>query len=89
MIPRVTIPSNSPSKMAHPLQPLRSPGVGAIIEVTPDLATACEAVAKTLRGKAEALEFLMDAQKNAHAAASSIITLARNLARWWGSLFQS
>lgn len=64
-----------------PLTPTLSGGpmVGAIIEVTPDLATACEAVAgaKTLRGKAEALQFLTEAQKNAHAAASSIVALAR------------
>jgi hypothetical protein len=34
------------------------------------------AKAKTLRGKAEALQFLTESQKNAHAAASSIVTLA-------------
>mmetsp|Transcript_8206 Transcript_8206/g.17742 ORF Transcript_8206/g.17742 Transcript_8206/m.17742 type:complete len:517 (+) Transcript_8206:140-1690(+) len=52
---------------------------GAVIEVTPDLATACEAVgaASTLRGKAEALQFLTEAQRNAHAAASSVVALAR------------
>jgi len=55
------------------------PIVGAIIEVTPDLAVACEAVAaaKTLREKAEALQFLTEPQKSAFGAASSIIGLAK------------
>mmetsp|Transcript_8008 Transcript_8008/g.16689 ORF Transcript_8008/g.16689 Transcript_8008/m.16689 type:complete len:517 (+) Transcript_8008:128-1678(+) len=55
------------------------PLMGAIIEVTPELSTACEAVAaaKTLREKAEALQFLTIGQRNAHAAASSIVSLAR------------
>ncbi len=54
------------------------PIVGAIIEVTPDLAVACEAVAaaKTLREKAEALQFLTEPQKTAYGAASSVIGLA-------------
>lgn len=64
-----------------PLAPALSGGpiVGAVIEVNPDLLAACEAVAaaKTLRGKAEALQFLTEAQKNAHAAASSVVSLAR------------
>lgn len=64
-----------------PLTPTLSGGalIGAVIEVNPDLLAACEAVAaaKTLRGKAEALQFLTEAQKNAHAAASSIVALAR------------
>ncbi len=53
--------------------------VGAIIEVTPELSVACEAVAaaKSLRGKAEALQFLTEGQRNAHAAASSVIAQAR------------
>lgn len=53
--------------------------VGAVIEVTPDLATASEAVAaeETLRGKAEALQHLTDAQRNAFAAASSVVSLAK------------
>ncbi|KAL7537168.1 hypothetical protein ACHAXR_007638 [Thalassiosira sp. AJA248-18] len=56
------------------------PIIGAVIEVTPDLAVACAAVdkAKTLRAKAEALQFLTEAQKNAHAAASSVVAQARN-----------
>ena len=56
------------------------PIVGAIIEVTPDLAVACEAVAaaKTLREKAEALQFLTEPQKSAFGAASSVISLAKN-----------
>lgn len=55
------------------------PVVGAVIEATPDLVAACEALAaeKTLRGKAEALQFLTEAQKNAHAAASSVVALAK------------
>ncbi|KAL9188613.1 hypothetical protein ACHAXT_006991 [Thalassiosira profunda] len=64
-----------------PLTPTLAGGpiVGAVIEVTPDLAAACEAVAaaKTLRGKAEALQFLTESQRNAHAAASSVVALAR------------
>jgi len=55
------------------------PVVGAIISVTPDLKIASEAVAKakTLRGKAEALEFLTDAQKDAFAAATSVAAQAK------------
>lgn len=55
------------------------PIVGAVIEVNPDLSAACEALAveTTLRGKAEALQFLTEAQRNAHAAASSVVALAR------------
>jgi hypothetical protein len=54
------------------------PVLGAIVEVTPDLSAACEAVAAagTLRAKAEALQFLTEAQKNAYAAASSVISIA-------------
>jgi hypothetical protein len=50
------------------------PVAGAIIAVTPDLQTAATAMdgAKTLRAKAEALQFLTDAQQNAFAAASSV-----------------
>lgn len=68
---------NGPPDLAP--TPEGGPVVGAIIEVNPDLTAACEAVAaaKTLRGKAEALQFLTDAQKNAHAAASSIVAIAR------------
>lgn len=64
-----------------PLVPTLSGGaiVGAVVEVTPDLLAACEAVAAadTIRGKAEALQFLTEAQKNAHAAASSVVALSR------------
>ena len=64
-----------------PLSPTLKGGpiLGAVIEVTPNLLAACEAVAaaKTLREKAEALQFLTEPQKNAHAAASSIIALAK------------
>jgi hypothetical protein len=55
------------------------PIVGAVIEVTPELSAAAEAVskAKSLRAKAEALQFLTDGQRNAHAAASSIVSIAK------------
>ena len=55
------------------------PVVGAIISVTADLKVASEAVskAKTLREKAEALEYLTDAQKDAFAAASSVAAQAK------------
>ncbi|KAL7491595.1 hypothetical protein ACHAWT_004043 [Skeletonema menzelii] len=68
-------------KESTPTTPMAKGGpiVGAIIEVTPDLAVACEAVAaaKTLREKAEALQFLTEPQKSAFGAASSIIGLAK------------
>ncbi|KAL3782294.1 hypothetical protein ACHAW5_010596 [Stephanodiscus triporus] len=64
-----------------PLAPTLKGGpiLGAIVEVTPDLSTACEAVAaaKTLRAKAEALQFLTESQKNAYAAASSVVSIAK------------
>ncbi len=55
------------------------PVLGAVINVTPDLAAAAEAVAaaKTLRGKAEALQFLTNSQKNAFAAACSVASIAK------------
>ena len=55
------------------------PVAGAIVAVTPDLKVAAEAVAKakTLRGKAEALAFLTDAQKDAFAAATSVAAQAQ------------
>ena len=55
------------------------PVVGAIISVTPDLKIAADAVAKagSLREKAEALEFLTDAQKDAFAAATSVASQAQ------------
>mmetsp|Transcript_18458 Transcript_18458/g.45756 ORF Transcript_18458/g.45756 Transcript_18458/m.45756 type:complete len:500 (-) Transcript_18458:26-1525(-) len=54
------------------------PIAGAIIVVTPNLETAATAVdaAKTLREKAEALQFLSDAEKSAFSAASSVAALA-------------
>lgn len=54
------------------------PVAGAIISVTPNLKIAVEAVAKakTLRAKAEALEYLTSAQKDAFRAASSIVAMA-------------
>lgn len=54
--------------------------IGAIIAVTPFLKNACEAVdkAKTLREKAEALQFLPVAERNAFAAASSVAALAKS-----------
>ena len=55
------------------------PVAGAIIAVTPDLEVAANALAKaeTKRGKAEALQFLTIAQRNAFAAASSVVSLAK------------
>jgi hypothetical protein len=54
------------------------PVVGAIISVTPNLKVAVDTVskAKTKREKAEALEFLTSAQKDAFRAASSVAALA-------------
>lgn len=63
-----------------PLAPVIKGGPvrGAIVEVTPDLLVACETVAaaKTKRAKAEALQFLTESQRNAYAAASSIVAIA-------------
>lgn len=55
------------------------PVLGAVVNVTSDLSIAAEAVAKakTLREKAEALQFLTESQKNAFAAASSIVAIAK------------
>lgn len=55
------------------------PVAGAIVSVTPDLKVAAEALAKatTLREKAEALQFLTDAQKDAYAAATSVVAQAQ------------
>mmetsp|Transcript_18303 Transcript_18303/g.41992 ORF Transcript_18303/g.41992 Transcript_18303/m.41992 type:complete len:509 (+) Transcript_18303:238-1764(+) len=57
------------------------PVVGAIISVTPDLKIAADAVAQagSLREKAEALEFLTDAQKDAFAAATSVAAQAQKV----------
>jgi hypothetical protein len=54
------------------------PVVGAIVSVTNDLKIASEAVAKakTVRAKAEALQFLTDSQKDAFAAATSVAAQA-------------
>lgn len=59
--------------------PQGGPVLGAVVHVTPDLAVAVETVAKakTLRGKAEALQFLTESQKSAYAAASSVVTIAK------------
>ena len=59
--------------------PKGGPILGAVVSVTPDLIAAAEAVAKgkTLRGKAEALQFLTESQKNAYAAASSVVAMAK------------
>ena len=59
-------------------QEAAGPVVGAIIAVTPNLKIAAQAVAKasTLREKAEALQFLTHAQKDAFTAASSVASLA-------------
>ncbi len=68
---------NGPSRLAPVLK--GGPVLGAVIVVTPDLQKACEAVApaKTLRAKAEAIQFLTESEKNAHAAASSIVAIAK------------
>jgi len=59
--------------------PKGGPLLGAVVNVTSDLAIAVEAVAKgkTLREKAEALQFLTESQKTAHAAASIVVAMAR------------
>jgi len=55
------------------------PILGAVLNATPDLITAAKAVAKgtTLREKAEALHFLTESEKNAFAAACSVVGLAK------------
>lgn len=68
----------------HPFHPTGTQGTaggpikGAIISVTPNLESAAKAVdfAKTLRGKAEALQFLTNAQRGAFSAASSVVSMA-------------
>jgi hypothetical protein len=54
------------------------PVVGAIISVTPNLKIAVEAVAKatSLRGKAEAIQFLTDSQKDAFRTVASVVSVA-------------
>lgn len=56
------------------------PVLGAIIVVTPDLQAAAEkvAAASTLRGKAEALQFLTHTQRAAFGAACSVAAQARS-----------
>jgi hypothetical protein len=53
--------------------------VGAVISVTPDLAIAAKAVAaaKTLRGKAEALQFLTKSQRASFISANSVASVAK------------
>lgn len=55
------------------------PIVGAVISVTPNLEVAAKAVdaAKSLRAKAEALQFLTDAQRSAFQGACSVASLAK------------
>jgi len=64
---------------ATPNKPTSRPILGTIIVSTPSLLTACTALAKTksLREKAEALQFLTDGERNAYAAASSCVALAK------------
>lgn len=59
--------------------PVGGPVLGAIVAVTAELSVAAKAVAqgKTLREKAEALQFLTESQKNAFAAFSSVVGLAK------------
>lgn len=55
------------------------PVVGAIVVATPTLVKACEAVAKgkTLREKAEALQYLTQMEQKAFAAATAVVTVAK------------
>lgn len=55
------------------------PVVGAVVVATPTLVKACEAVAKgkTLREKAEALQYLTQMERKAFAAASAVVTVAK------------
>jgi hypothetical protein len=56
------------------------PLVGVVVAMTPDLRVASEAIAKagdSLRAKAEALQFLTRAERNAFAAASSVTGMAK------------
>jgi len=56
------------------------PIAGAVVQITPELEAACKAVAAagdSLRAKAEALQFLTDGERNAHAAASAVVAMAR------------
>ncbi|KAL3782692.1 hypothetical protein ACHAWO_010815 [Cyclotella atomus] len=69
----------------HPPRPTTptvqgGPIAGLIIEATPELVKAATAVSKanTLRQKAEALQFLTDGERNAHAAAASLVKLAKD-----------
>ena len=66
----------------HPEGTKPKPGgpiIGALISVTPNLEIAAKAVdaAKTLREKAEALQFLSHTQRGAFSAACSVASLAR------------
>lgn len=74
--------SFTPNKGFHPegtVAPAGGKVAGAVIAVTPDLETAAKAVdaAKTLREKAEALQFLSNAQKSAFSAACSVAAQAK------------
>ncbi|GFH52287.1 hypothetical protein CTEN210_08763 [Chaetoceros tenuissimus] len=59
--------------------PKGGPILGAILSVSADLAAAVEAVSKgkSLREKAEALQFLTDSQRAAYSAASSVVAMAK------------
>lgn len=59
--------------------PTSRPILGTILVSTPSLLAACTALAntKSLREKAETLQFLPDAERNAYAAAASCIALAK------------
>lgn len=58
--------------------PKGGPILGAVINVTHELASASSAVSKgkTLRAKAEALQFLSDSERNAFTAASAVVSMA-------------
>lgn len=59
--------------------PKGGPILGAVLSVSADLAAAVEAVSKgkSLRAKAEALQFLTDSQRAAYSAASSVVAMAK------------
>lgn len=62
-----------------PNKPKSRPILGTVLVSTPSLLSACTALAntKSLREKAEALQFLPDAARNAYAAAASCVALAK------------
>ena len=76
---RVSPPFATTKPLHHPATATGGNIAGAIISVTPDLSIAAQAVAQatTLREKAEALQFLTDAQKDAFDAATAVAAQAQ------------